>query len=78
MRITVLMGGTSTERDVSLATGVRVAEALRARGHEVRFWAQEGSHAARESRKAGLQTLEIGKPWVSLPRLRSALAGVPP
>ena len=29
------MGGTSSERDVSLATGLRVAEALRARGHEV-------------------------------------------
>jgi D-alanine-D-alanine ligase len=29
------MGGTSAERDVSLASGVRVAEALRARGHEV-------------------------------------------
>src|SRR5688500_4566260 len=29
------MGGTSAERDVSLAAGVRVAEALRSRGHEV-------------------------------------------
>src|SRR5690349_9301466 len=35
MRITVLMGGTSSERDVSLASGLRVAEGLRARGHEV-------------------------------------------
>jgi D-alanine-D-alanine ligase len=35
LKITVLMGGTSAERDVSLASGVRVAEALRARGHEV-------------------------------------------
>src|SRR4051812_12470727 len=35
MRITVLMGGTSAERDVSLATGLRVAEALRSRDHEV-------------------------------------------
>ena len=35
MRITVLMGGTSAERDVSLATGLRVADALRTRGHEV-------------------------------------------
>lgn len=35
MKITVLMGGTSAERDVSLASGVRVAEALRSRGHEV-------------------------------------------
>jgi D-alanine-D-alanine ligase len=29
------MGGTSAERDVSLASGLRVAEALRARGHVV-------------------------------------------
>ncbi|MDB4887246.1 MAG: D-alanine--D-alanine ligase [Gemmatimonadetes bacterium] len=35
MRITVLLGGTSSERDVSLASGLRIAEALRARGHEV-------------------------------------------
>lgn len=35
MRITVLLGGTSSERDVSMASGLRVAEALRARGHDV-------------------------------------------
>lgn len=35
MRVTVLMGGSSDERDVSFATGVQVAEALRAGGHEV-------------------------------------------
>ena len=29
MRITVLMGGTSSERDVSLASGLRIADALR-------------------------------------------------
>ena len=36
MRVTVLMGGTSSERDVSLASGLRVAGALRAAGHDVR------------------------------------------
>ena len=35
MRIVVLLGGTSSERDVSLASGLRIAEALRARGHSV-------------------------------------------
>jgi D-alanine-D-alanine ligase len=30
------MGGTSSERDVSLASGLRIAEALRSRGHVVR------------------------------------------
>lgn len=35
MRITVLTGGTSTERDVALASAVQVVAALRSRGHEV-------------------------------------------
>jgi D-alanine-D-alanine ligase len=35
MKVTVLMGGTSAERDVSLASGIRIVEALRSRGHEV-------------------------------------------
>jgi D-alanine-D-alanine ligase len=35
MKIAVLMGGTSPERDVSLASGAGVAEGLRAAGHEV-------------------------------------------
>jgi D-alanine-D-alanine ligase len=35
MRIAVLMGGTSDERDVSLSSGAQVARALRQAGHEV-------------------------------------------
>lgn len=35
MKITVLMGGTSSERNVSLASGTRIASALRERGHQV-------------------------------------------
>ena len=35
MFITVLLGGFSSERDVSLASGLRVAAALRERGHRV-------------------------------------------
>ena len=35
MRITVLLGGTSSERDVSIASGLRIADALRSRGHAV-------------------------------------------
>ena len=31
----MLLGGTSSERDVSIASGLRVAEALRSRGHSV-------------------------------------------
>jgi len=35
LRVAVLMGGVSAEREVSLNTGAQVAEALGARGHEV-------------------------------------------
>jgi len=35
MRITVLTGGTSAERDVALASAVQVIAALRSRGHDV-------------------------------------------
>ncbi len=35
MNVTVLLGGTSSERDVSLASGVRIAHALREKGHAV-------------------------------------------
>src|SRR3954465_13623192 len=35
MRITVLTGGTSTERDVAIASAVQVVGALRSRRHEV-------------------------------------------
>jgi D-alanine-D-alanine ligase len=35
VKIAVLMGGTSAERDVSLASGLRIAQALRERGHGV-------------------------------------------
>lgn len=34
-KIAVLMGGTSAERDVSLASGIRITEALRQVGHDV-------------------------------------------
>jgi D-alanine-D-alanine ligase len=35
LRITVLLGGVSAERDVSLSSGLRIAVALRERGHDV-------------------------------------------
>jgi D-alanine-D-alanine ligase len=35
LNVTVLLGGTSSERDVSLASGLRIAEALRSLGHRV-------------------------------------------
>jgi D-alanine-D-alanine ligase len=35
-KVTLFLGGTSSERDVSLASGVRIAAALRERGYQVR------------------------------------------
>lgn len=35
LKVAVLFGGTSAERDVSIASGAQVVEALRSRGHEV-------------------------------------------
>ncbi|MBV9391694.1 MAG: D-alanine--D-alanine ligase, partial [Verrucomicrobia bacterium] len=35
MRVAVLFGGNSAERDVSIASGAQVAKALRAAGHQV-------------------------------------------
>jgi D-alanine-D-alanine ligase len=35
MNITVLMGGTSSERNVSLASGIRIVQALRGNGHKI-------------------------------------------
>jgi D-alanine-D-alanine ligase len=35
MNITVLLGGTSSERNVSLASGIRIVQALRSKGHKV-------------------------------------------
>jgi D-alanine-D-alanine ligase len=74
MRVTVLTGGTSAERDVALASAVQVIGALRSRGHEVavvdtaRGYIPEADEPALLSGKVGtepppisqLQTLERG------------------
>ena len=60
MRITVLLGGTSSERDVSTASGLRIAEALRAKGHGVRLvdpaTGPVGAAAERELRQTSVKT----------------------
>ena len=35
MNIAVLAGGLSTERDVSISSGIKIAHALRSKGHKV-------------------------------------------
>lgn len=48
MKIAVLMGGTSAERDVSLASGLGIVKALRERGHEVHAVDTARGHVAPE------------------------------
>ena len=70
MRIVVLMGGTSSERDVSLASGLRIAAALRSKGHEVTTVdTVRGALAPAEE-----QALLAGKIMRTLPPERAALA----
>lgn len=62
MRITVLTGGTSAERDVALASAVQAIAALRSRGHEV----------------AVVDTARGYIPASDEPKLLSGLVGVTP
>jgi D-alanine-D-alanine ligase len=61
MRVTVLTGGTSTERDVALASAVQVVGALRSCGHEVavvdtaRGYIPESDEAALLSAAVGVE-----------------------
>ena len=77
MRVTVLMGGTSAERDVSLASGLRVAGALRAAGHAVRVvdTARGALHAGDEAALlAGGRVVQAAPPDVrALARLDRTL-----
>lgn len=43
LKITVMLGGSSAEREVSLRSGAQVAKALRSRGHEVHELDPQGS-----------------------------------
>ena len=54
LRITVLMGGASSERDVSFASGTRVAAALRERGHTVTAFDPAGGVLTIEQEQAFL------------------------
>ena len=83
MRVTVLTGGTSSERDVAIASAVQVVRALRSRGHTVavvdtaRGYIPEASEAQLLSGSVGrepptieeLVTLERGVLLSSLPGL---------
>jgi len=67
MKITVLLGGDSAERDVSLASGAGVIRALRARAHEV--------HAVDPARPVGANVEAFAKIGERPP---DSLAALPP
>ena len=74
MKITVLMGGTSSERNVSLASGIRIVQALRGRGHQVTALdPARGVLSADEERK--LSTGKVGAEPPSLEALSKVAQG---
>ncbi len=74
MKITVFMGGTSSERNVSLASGIRIVQALRGRGHEViGLDPARGVISEREERE--LSTGKVGAAPPSLESLSKVAEG---
>ena len=67
MRVTVLTGGTSSERDVAIASAVQVIAALRSRGHDVsvvdtaRGYIPEADESSLLSGNVGLAPPSIGQ-----------------
>lgn len=75
MRITVLTGGTSSERDVALASAVQVVAALRSRGHEVAVVDTARGYIP-ESDEPGLLSGVVGTEPPSIAQLRSLERGL--
>lgn len=71
MRITVLLGGVSSEREVSLSSGLRIAVGLRAKGHAVTCLDPAEGVLSRETEEALLAS-GVG----SAPPSLEALAGL--
>jgi D-alanine-D-alanine ligase len=61
MRITLLLGGASAERDVSLASGLRIAQALRARTHTVAL-VDPARGVVDEREEAGMRVAGVLRP----------------
>ncbi|HEU5220378.1 MAG TPA: D-alanine--D-alanine ligase [Gemmatimonadales bacterium] len=84
MRVTVLTGGTSSERDVAIASAVQIVRALRSRGHAVsvvdtaRGYVPESEESQRLSGSVGKEPPAIAE-LVALERglLLSGLASLP-
>lgn len=75
MKITVLTGGTSAERDVALASAVQVVAALRSRGHQVSVVDTARGYVA-ESEEGTLIPAKVGVAPPSTARLEALQRGV--
>ncbi|HEU4569592.1 MAG TPA: D-alanine--D-alanine ligase [Gemmatimonadales bacterium] len=75
MKITVLTGGTSAERDVALASAVQVVQALRSRGHTVAVVDTARGYIA-EADEATLVPSTVGITPPSTERLEALQRGV--
>lgn len=75
MRVTVLTGGTSAERDVAIASAVQVIAALRTRGHQVSVVDTARGYIA-ERDEAVLLSGAVGAEPPSLPELQALERGL--
>jgi D-alanine-D-alanine ligase len=75
MRVTVLTGGTSAERDVALASAVQVIGALRSRGHEVAVVDTARGYVPQSDEPALLSAV-VGTEPPSIAQLRSLERGL--
>src|ERR1700732_711549 len=75
MRVTVLTGGTSAERDVALASAVQVVGALRSRGHEVAVVDTARGYIP-ESDETALLSASVGTEPPSIARLHALEQGL--
>jgi D-alanine-D-alanine ligase len=74
LKITVLMGGSSAERNVSLASGIRIVLALESRGHEVTAFDPSRGRISDED-KQRLATSAVGTEPPSLESLATSTGG---
>ena len=74
MKITVLMGGESAERNVSLASGIRIVLALRSRGHDVIAFDPSNGPISQEEQQR-LATSAVGTEPPSLDALAKTTGG---
>ena len=76
MKLTVLLGGTSSERDVSLASGVRMATALRNAGHQVTVVDPASGPVALEALRSGVRLAPPTAEELGVLRARGTVAQV--